>query len=201
MLSAKTRPPSLAERLKARIAADGPISVEDYMVACLLDAREGVYAARDPIGAQGDFITAPEISQIFGELMGLWAVSAWQSMGEPGPVTVAELGPGRGTLMADALRAWQAAPGFPRVARVALIEASPLLAETQRRTLAAAGAQVEWYDDLSAVPETPLIVLANEFIDALPIRQFVRRGDAWRERLVTDDGKGGFAFVDGPRLR
>jgi NADH dehydrogenase [ubiquinone] 1 alpha subcomplex assembly factor 7 len=198
MLSATTRPPSLAERLKARIAADGPLSVEDYMVACLLDAREGVYAARDPIGAQGDFITAPEISQIFGELLGLWAVSAWQSMGEPGPVTVAELGPGRGTLMADALRAWRAAPQFLQQVRVALIEASPLLTEAQRRTLAAADAQVEWYDDLSAVPQTPLIVLANEFIDALPIRQFVRRGDAWRERLVTDDGKSGFAFVDGP---
>jgi NADH dehydrogenase [ubiquinone] 1 alpha subcomplex assembly factor 7 len=198
MLSAKTRPPSLAERLTARIAAEGPISVEEYMLACLLDAREGVYAARDPIGAQGDFITAPETSQIFGELLGLWAVSAWQSMGEPSPVTVAELGPGRGTLMADALRAWRAAPEFLRAAGVALVEASPLLAETQRRTLAAAGAQVAWYDDLSAVPETPLIVLANEFIDALPIRQFVRRGDAWRERLVADDGKSGFEFVDGP---
>jgi SAM-dependent MidA family methyltransferase len=200
MLSAKTRPPSLAERLKARIEREGPLSVEDYMQACLLDAREGAYAAKAPIGAQGHFITAPEISQIFGELCGLWAVSVWQSMGGPSAVTVAELGPGRGTLMADALRAWRTAPEFLRAASVALIEASPLLTETQRRTLGKAGVPLRWCTDLSDVPEGPLIVLANEFIDALPIRQFVRRGRAWRERLVTDDGKNGFAFVDGPAV-
>lgn len=198
MLSEKTRPPKLAERLKARIAAAGPISVEEYMRACLLDPREGVYAAREPIGAHGHFITAPEISQIFGELLGLWAVSVWQSMGAPRRVTVAELGPGRGALMADALRAWRAAPEFLQVVSVAMVEASPLLAETQRKTLAAVSVPLRWYGDASELPDSPLIVIANEFIDALPIRQFVRRGSVWHERLVTNDGKGGFAFVDGP---
>ncbi len=116
---------SLAARLAARIRAHGPLSVADYMQACLTDAREGVYAARQPIGAAGDFITAPEISQIFGELLGLWCVAIWQSMGEPPAITVAELGPGRGTLMADALRAWRSVPPFLASVSVALVESSP----------------------------------------------------------------------------
>ena len=103
---------SLAARLHARIAENGPLSVEAFMQACLSDAASGAYASRQPIGGAGDFITAPEISQIFGELIGLWSVSVWQSMGAPRAVTVAELGPGRGTLMADALRAWRAEPTF-----------------------------------------------------------------------------------------
>jgi NADH dehydrogenase [ubiquinone] 1 alpha subcomplex assembly factor 7 len=189
--------PSLAARLKARIANEGPLSLEAYMEACLSDPSGGAYAARQPIGRQGDFITAPEISQIFGELIGLWAVAVWRSMGEPDPIVVAELGPGRGTLLADALRAWRAAPKFLEGVSVALVETSPVMAEAQRQALQAAPVPLRWCAKLNEVPKGPLILLANEFIDALPIRQFVRRGEFWRERRVGLDGKGGFAFVEG----
>lgn len=185
---------SLATRLKQRIKTGGPISVEAFMEACLLDAAAGAYTARQPIGAKGDFITAPEISQIFGELIGLWAVALWQGMGEPDAVTVAELGPGRGTLMADALRAAQVSPKLLGGLSVALIERSPVLAAAQRDTLQGARPPTSWYARLDEVPRGPLIVIANEFVDALPIRQFVRRGDAWYERLVTNSAEG-FAFA------
>jgi SAM-dependent MidA family methyltransferase len=198
MPNAKTIQPSLGERLAARIAASGPISVEDYMQACLLDARAGAYAANQPIGAAGHFVTAPEISQIFGELIGLWAVSVWHQMGEPASVTIAELGPGRGTLLSDALRAWRGFPNFLKAANLALIEASPVLAETQRTTLAASAVKLHWYPDIAEVPVGPLIVLANEFIDALPVRQYVRRGGTWTERMIGVGPRGGFVFVDGP---
>jgi SAM-dependent MidA family methyltransferase len=200
-MSALAREPlpdaSLAARLHARIASDGPLTVEDFMQACLSDAAAGVYASRQPIGGKGDFITSPEISQIFGELVGLWAVAVWQSMGEPSRMTIAELGPGRGTLMADASRAWRGVPKFLDSVSVALIETSPVMVEAQRKTLKDAGAPLRWYAALDAVPEGPLVVLANEFVDALPIRQFIRRGEAWRERLIASDGRGGFAFIDG----
>jgi SAM-dependent MidA family methyltransferase len=200
-MSALARKPasetSLAARLQANIAKDGPLSVEEFMQACLSDEAAGVYASRQPIGGKGDFITAPEISQIFGELIGLWAVAVWQFIGEPSRVTVAELGPGRGTLMADALRAWRGAPKFLDSVSVALIETSHVMVEAQRKTLNDATIPLRWYAALDAVPEGPMIVLANEFIDALPVRQFIRRGEAWRERLVTSDGRGGFAFIDG----
>lgn len=188
---------SLASRLSARIAKDGPLTIEEFMQACLSDEAAGVYASRQPIGGSGDFITSPEISQIFGELVGLWAVAVWQSMGEPARATIAELGPGRGTLMADACRAWRRVPGFLDRVSVALIEMSPVMVEAQRKTLEDTGAPLRWYSALDPVPEGPLIVIANEFVDALPIRQFIRRGDAWRERLIASDGQGGFAFVDG----
>jgi NADH dehydrogenase [ubiquinone] 1 alpha subcomplex assembly factor 7 len=188
---------SLAARLHARIAESGPLSIEAFMQACLYDAASGAYASRQPIGGAGDFITAPEISQIFGELLGLWAVAVWQSMGEPRAVTVAELGPGRGTSMADALRAWHGVPKFLDAVAVALIETSPIMVEAQRNTLREAPAPLRWYARLDELPDGPLIVLANEFIDALPIRQFVRRGGAWHERLVANDGRGGFCFTEG----
>jgi SAM-dependent MidA family methyltransferase len=200
-MSALAREPvsdaSLAARLSARIARDGPLTVEEFMQACLSDEAAGVYASRQPIGGKGDFITSPEISQIFGELVGLWAVAAWQSMGEPSRVTIAELGPGRGTLMADASRAWRGVPKFLDSVSVALIETSPVMVEAQRKTLKDAGAQLCWCAALDVVPEGPLVVLANEFVDALPIRQFIRRGEAWCERLIASDGRGGFAFMDG----
>jgi NADH dehydrogenase [ubiquinone] 1 alpha subcomplex assembly factor 7 len=188
---------SLAARLHARIANSGPLSVEAFMQACLSDAASGAYASRQPIGGAGDFITAPEISQIFGELLGLWAVAVWQSMGEPRAVTVAELGPGRGTLMADALRAWRGVRKFLDAVSVALIETSPVMVEAQRNTLREAPVPLRWYARLDELPDGPLILLANEFIDALPVRQFVRRGGAWRERLVANDRSGGFCFTEG----
>ena len=188
---------SLAARLHARIASDGPLTVEEFMQACLSDEAAGVYASRQPIGGKGDFITSPEISQIFGELVGLWAVAVWQSMGEPSRVTIAELGPGRGTLMADASRVWRGVPKFFDSVSVALIETSPIMIEAQRKTLKDAGAPLRWHAALDAIPEDPLIVIANEFVDALPIRQFIRRRAAWRERLVASDDRGGFTFIDG----
>ncbi len=187
----------LAERLKERIARDGPITVADYMEACLADARAGYYRTRQPIGAEGDFVTAPEISQIFGELLGLWAVATWQSMGEPSPVIIAELGPGRGTLMADAMRAWRSVPKFLDSITVALVETSPSLRETQRQALDGSPAPVRWQDRIEDVPKGPLIVIANEFIDALPVRQLVRQGGVWRERCVTVGSDGSFAFALG----
>ena len=168
--------------LLARIGADGPMSVAEWMGACLLDPRHGYYATRDPLGARGDFTTAPEVSQVFGELIGLCLAQAWLDRGRPSPVRLVELGPGRGTLMADALRAARALPGFLDAATLHLVEASPVLREAQGRTLAAHAPN--WHDRLEEVPEGPVLLVANEFLDALPVRQFVRSGPAWRERVV-----------------
>lgn len=188
---------SLATRLRARIAREGPISVADYMESCLTDLEAGYYVTRHPIGTQGDFITAPEISQIFGELLGLWAVAVWQSMGAPTSVTVAELGPGRGTLMVDALRAWRSAPQFLDAVTVALVETSPALRDLQQDALRGSLVPARWFERIEDVPQGPLIVVANEFIDALPVRQLVRRGMTWCERCVTVDRHGVFVFTDG----
>jgi len=191
---------SLAARLHARIAENGPLTVEAFMQACLSDAASGAYTSRQPIGGAGDFITAPEISQMFGELIGLWAVTVWQSMVAPRAVTVAELGPGRGTSMADALRAWRAVPTFLDAVSVALVETSPVMVAAQRSALREARVPVSWYATLDELPDGPLIVLANEFIDVLPIRQFIYRDGTWRERMVASDRSGGFCFTEGDRL-
>lgn len=188
---------SLAARLRDRIAREGAISVHDYMDSCLADRHSGYYTTRQPIGAAGDFITAPEISQVFGELIGAWAATVWQGMGAPAPVIVAELGPGRGTLMRDALRAWRGAPDFLAGVSVALVETSPVLQAAQRETLRASPAPLRWYASLEEVPRGPLILIANEFIDALPVRQFVLEGGTWRERIVTMTDGGELAFGAG----
>ncbi len=172
----------LAALLLRRIAATGPISLADYMADCLLHPEHGYYTTRDPFGAGGDFITAPEISQMFGELLGLCLAQSWLDQGAPAAVTLAELGPGRGTLMADVLRATARVPGFHAAARVCLVEASPTLRGVQRATLGTH--PVQWFDRAEDLPEAPLYLLANEFFDALPIRQFTRQGDAWAETLV-----------------
>ncbi len=177
---------SLASRLKARIAQTGPMSVSDYMAECLLHPEHGYYTTRDPLGAAGDFTTAPEISQMFGELIGLALAQAWLDQGAPAPFTLAELGPGRGTLMADILRAAGAVPGFGAAARVHLVEASPSLRQQQAARLA--DITVTHVADVGDLPQAPLFLVANEFFDALPIRQFVRDGAVWRERLVGLDG-------------
>ncbi|WP_205963561.1 class I SAM-dependent methyltransferase [Roseicella aquatilis] len=149
------------------------------------------YGGRDPFGAAGDFTTAPEISQAFGECLGLWAAVTWQLMGAPAPVILVELGPGRGTLMADALRAAEMVPAFRAALRVHLVETSPTLRAAQQARLGLAVAA--WHEDIAALPAGPAIILANEFFDALPIRQFIRRGGEWRERHVA-----GGAFLDLP---
>jgi len=190
-------PTPLAAALKERIARAGPISVHDYMETCLADRRAGYYATRQPIGREGDFVTAPEISQMFGELIGVWAAAIWHSMGEPASVIVAELGPGRGTLMADALRAFRSLPKLIDRISVALVETSPVLRQAQRATLRGAPAPLQWCETIEDVPQGPLIVIANEFIDALPVRQMVRQGGVWRERCITIGPSGAFAFCAG----
>ncbi|THD85850.1 class I SAM-dependent methyltransferase [Aliigemmobacter aestuarii] len=172
----------LADILIRRIAAAGPMTLADYMAECLLHPDHGYYTTRPPFGAKGDFTTAPEISQMFGELMGLALAQAWLDHGAPGRFTLAEPGPGRGTLMADVLRATRGVPGFHHAAQVLLIEASPALRAEQARTLAAW--PVAWADSLTDLPEQPLFLVANEFFDALPIRQFTRQGDGWAETMV-----------------
>ena len=173
---------TLGHRLKARIAATGPMTLAEYMAECLLDPAEGYYATRDPLGRAGDFTTAPEISQMFGELVGLALAQSWIDQGAPSPFALAELGPGRGTLMADIWRAAAVVPGFRDAARVHLVEASPKLREVQARWLR--DLPVTWHGSAETFPEAPLWLIANEFFDALPIRQFQRDGEAWRERVV-----------------
>ncbi|WP_186419532.1 SAM-dependent methyltransferase [Bosea sp. CS1GBMeth4] len=164
------------------------------MALCLGHPRHGYYMKQDPFGAQGDFTTAPEISQIFGELIGLWAASVWQMMGEPRSIRLVELGPGRGTLMQDMLRAARALPGFREALSVHLVETSPVLRERQRATLAASGAAPHWHERIEGALEGPAIVVANEFLDALPLDQFVRTPEGWRERLVGLDQNGALTF-------
>jgi SAM-dependent MidA family methyltransferase len=184
----------LARRIAGEIAAHGPISVARFMELALTAPELGYYMTRDPFGAEGDFTTAPEISQMFGEMIGLWAVVTWESMGRPEPFVLAELGPGRGTLMADALRAARLRPEFLAAARIALVEASPALRARQKTTLA--GHAPEWFAAFDELPGGPMILIANEFFDALPIRQFVRSQGVWRERRVGAAGEG-FRFVAG----
>lgn len=172
----------LASILAARIAAEGPIRLDAYMAECLLHPAHGYYATRDPLGRAGDFTTAPEISQMFGELLGLALAQSWLDQGAPAPFTLAEPGPGRGTLMADIWRATRAVPGFHAAARVHLIEASPTLRAVQSGRLS--GLPVTWADTLDALPDGPLWLVANEFFDALPIRQFHRDPAGWRELMV-----------------
>lgn len=172
----------LARLLIERIREGGPISVADYMAECLLHPVHGYYTTRDPFGSAGDFTTAPEISQMFGELLGLALAQAWLDRGSPAPFTLAELGPGRGTLMADILRATKGVPGFHAAALVVLVEASPVLRGLQGKTLA--GHAPRWVDRVENLSDGPLFLVANEFLDALPIRQFLRGPQGWQERLV-----------------
>ncbi|MDA8231877.1 MAG: SAM-dependent methyltransferase [Magnetospirillum sp.] len=185
----------LGAELIETVRRDGPMPVSAFMAKALLDPSHGYYATRDPLGAAGDFVTAPEISQMFGELIGLWAAVVWQSMGMPARVVLAELGPGRGTLMADALRAARTLPPFHAAVEPWLVDASPALRECQRRTLA--GAPVRWAGTFEDLPPGPLLLVANEFFDALPIDQFVKAGGQWHERLVGLDAKEALAFAQG----
>lgn len=172
--------------IRKQIIASGPMPVSRYMQICLTHPEYGYYLKRDPLGRDGDFITAPEVSQMFGELIGLWAASVWNAMGMPQEVKFIELGPGRGTMMADALRAVRILPAFHDAISVHLVEASPTLRDKQRDKLADA-AYVEWYDRIEDIPEGPAIILANEFFDALPIHQAVRKETGWHERTIEID--------------
>ena len=186
---------SLADRLKAEIAATGPISVADYMARCLFDPEDGYYATRPALGEEGDFITAPLVSQMFGELVGLWAAETWVRLGKPARVLLVEMGPGDGTLMSDALRAARLAPEFVNAAELWLVEPSDPLRSLQEEALAGATLSPSWSPDCGALPEgAPVILLANELLDCLPARQFLRTDHGWAERLVGLDAEGELEF-------
>lgn len=191
----------LKTRIKARITAHGPISVADYMATCLADPTDGYYMTRPPFGREGDFITAPEVSQMFGELIGAFLISAWEDIGSPEAFNLVEFGPGRGTLMADILRVGRLRPDFLAAASLCLVETSEELRRTQRSTLetalGAAAPRPTHYDNIDQLPDGPLLVVANEFLDALPIHQFIKTETGWRERLVGLDADGELAFGAG----
>lgn len=188
----------LRERITELIAATGPISVSDYMALCLFDPEHGYYTIREPFGAAGDFVTAPEISQMFGELIGIWVRAAWDGVGRPMPLTFAEIGPGRGTLMKDMLRTLgKLDPALVSQAHFALIENSPRLTGIQKQTLAQSAARISWHKSLDTLPEAPLIIHGNELFDAIPMRQYVRSAGRWRERSIGLDSEGNLAFMAG----
>jgi len=188
-------PTPLAKRIAARIAQHGPISVSDYMDACLHDPEHGYYRRQTAIGKGGDFITAPEISQIFGELIGLWCVLVWQGMGGPANLRLVELGPGRGTLMRDALRAARLVPEFRAALSVELVESNAVLEAAQRATFAGESVPLNWRRTL-APGNGPSILIANEFLDTLAIDQWVWRNGAWRMRAVGLDEQGALTFSE-----
>jgi SAM-dependent MidA family methyltransferase len=185
----------LGEKIAGLIRAAGPISVADYMAVCLFDPDDGYYTTREPFGVKGDFITAPEVSQMFGELVAVWLVEAWHAIGAPLPLTIAEIGPGRGTLTKDMVRTiGQIAPDLVSGAAFALIEASPRLTAVQQETLQGGEPAFTWHTIPGTLPSQPLLVVGNEIFDALPFRQFVRHGGKWLERAVGLDADGGFQF-------
>ncbi|CAM5339742.1 hypothetical protein MAUB1S_05886 [Mycolicibacterium aubagnense] len=188
----------LKRRIIEVITTVGPIPASEYMALCLFDPQAGYYSTREPFGKGGDFITAPEVSQMFGELVAVWCYEAWRAIGSPMPVTLAEIGPGRGTLMKDMLRTLQRLdPAFARGASIALIETSPRLREVQKDKLAGVANNVEWYETTATLLDQPLLIVGNELFDAVPIRQFVRAADGWRERMVGLDANGELAFFAG----
>jgi NADH dehydrogenase [ubiquinone] 1 alpha subcomplex assembly factor 7 len=185
----------LEAEIRRRIAAAGPMPVGEYMALCLGDPDHGYYTTHDPLGSRGDFITAPEISQMFGELIGLWMAAVWKQMGAPEYIRIIELGPGRGTLMNDALRAVQVMPGFRDAIALHLVEISPALEEQQERKLEHLGTPMSWHPALDDVPKGPAIIIANEFFDALPVNQAVKTETGWHERQIEIDSDGKLAFT------
>jgi NADH dehydrogenase [ubiquinone] 1 alpha subcomplex assembly factor 7 len=183
----------LLSEIKQMIRSSGPMPVWRYMELCLMHPEHGYYVSRDPLGREGDFTTAPEVSQMFGELLGLWAASVWKTMGSPSPLRLIELGPGRGTMMADALRALRVLPPLYQTLNVHLVEINPLLRDKQKAALSGVRS-IAWHDNIDEVPEGPCVILANEYFDVLPIHQVVRRETGWHERVVELDDKGKLSF-------
>lgn len=191
---------SLEDKLKHRIREAGPISVAEYMTVCLLDPVQGYYPTRDPLGADGDFITAPEISQMFGEVLGLWCVQSWIDLGRPDTLHLIEYGPGRGIMMSDMLRSAALDPGFKAAVQVWLIEASAALEAVQGKTLGKSNIPVQWAARLEDVPHGPSLIIGNEFLDCLPIQQLIcddpfAGKDGWVERRVGLDDEDRLCFV------
>jgi SAM-dependent MidA family methyltransferase len=188
----------LEPEIKKLIKSSGPLPVWRYMELCLLHPEHGYYVSRDPLGREGDFTTAPEVSQMFGEMIGLWMAAIWKQMGSPENLRIVELGPGRGTLMKDALRAAQVMPAFREAVVMHLVEISPVLEEQQERTLEHLHMPMFWHPSLDDVPKGPAIIIANEFFDALPVNQMVRTSYGWHERQVEIDADGNLAFTVAP---
>jgi len=187
----------LAAIIRDRIAATGPISIADYMSLALSHPEHGYYIKRDPFGTRGDFITAPEISQIFGEMIGLWCAQMWMQLGG-GPISIVELGPGRGSLMADVLRATKSMAGFHDAISIHMVETSPTLAHAQYMRLRDDHPRIEWLDSIAEIPPNKTLLIANEFFDALPIKQYVITDEGMRERRVTwNEAQSAFEFVLG----
>lgn len=189
-------------RLRARIVdlieALGPIPVAEYMALCLSDPQDGYYMTRDPFGRDGDFTTAPEVSQMFGELIGAWLCVAWRAAGRPGKAVVAEIGPGRGTLMKDMARAIsQVQPDLRETASFKLIETSQKLAWAQATTLQGTPGTLDWHKDVDELPDLPLFIVGNELFDAVPVRQYVKTEKGWRERMVDIDAQENLRFIAG----
>ena len=174
----------LLARIKRQIALQGPLSVGEYMGLCLGDAQAGYYTTATPFGAKGDFITAPEVSQMFGELIGVWCVAMWRRCGAPAPFSLVEFGPGRGTLMADLLRAAATDSEFSTAARPVLVETSWNLRDIQHQTLGAWADETLWLDSMDQLDGRPALFIGNEFLDALPFRQYVKSGNRWQERMI-----------------
>ncbi|KPF99187.1 ATP synthase subunit beta [Rhodopseudomonas sp. AAP120] len=188
---------ALSEEIKRLIKSAGPMPVWRYMELCLNHPDYGYYVSRDPLGREGDFTTSPEISQMFGELLGLWSASVWTAAGEPSTLRLVEIGPGRGTMMADALRALRVLPPLYQALSVHLVEINPVLREKQKATLAGIR-NVHWHTDIAEVPEGPAVILANEYFDVLPIHQAVKRDTGWHERMVEISGSGALVFGVAP---
>jgi SAM-dependent MidA family methyltransferase len=183
----------LQSEIKKLIKASGPMPVWRYMELCLTHPKFGYYVSRDPLGREGDFTTAPEVSQMFGELLGLWAASVWKAIGSPPLLRLIELGPGRGTMMADALRALRVLPPLYQALSVHLVEINPVLRDKQKATLSGVR-NVAWHDSIDDIPDGPAIIFANEYFDVLPIHQVVRRETGWHERTVEIDAGGKLVF-------
>jgi SAM-dependent MidA family methyltransferase len=188
----------LHRRLAAIIAREGAIPLADYVHICLADHKDGYYRTRQVFGSEGDFITAPEVSQIFGELIGIWCLATWHKLGRPIPFCLAEPGPGRGTLMSDALRAGSMDADFAAAVQPYLLETSPQLVAIQRKALIKY--QATWITDIADLPAMATIIVANEFLDALPFRQYVKRGKAWHEIAVGLNDNGDLQYMTSPSL-
>jgi NADH dehydrogenase [ubiquinone] 1 alpha subcomplex assembly factor 7 len=190
---AVTQSSPLKSEIEKLIRTSGPMPVWRYMELCLTHPQHGYYISRDPLGREGDFTTAPEVSQMFGELLGLWTASLWKTLGSPPLLRLIELGPGRGTMMSDAIRALRVVPPLHRSLSVHLVEVNPVLREKQRATLSEVP-NIAWHDSIDDVPDGPAVILANEYFDVLPVHQTIKRETGWHERVVELDDNGDLVF-------
>jgi NADH dehydrogenase [ubiquinone] 1 alpha subcomplex assembly factor 7 len=187
----------LLSEIKKLIKSSGPMPVWRYMELCLMHPEHGYYLSRDPLGREGDFTTAPEVSQMFGELLGLWAASVWKAIGSPSLLRLIEIGPGRGTMMADVLRALRVLPPLYQALSIHLVEVNPVLRDKQKAALSGSR-NITWHDTIDDVPDGPSVIFANEYFDVLPIHQAVKGENGWHERTVELDGDGKLAFGAAP---